>query len=144
MIHPPDSLKALLIRHEGLRLLPYHCSAGKLTIGVGRNLEDRGITNSEAMVLLETDIEVSQADLRYVFPDQYMRWSPVRRAALTDMMLNLGRSRFLTFAKFRAAVAQGQWDTASREMLDSRWATQVGQRAIRLADMIRTSEWPTK
>jgi len=41
--------------HEGLRLKPYHCPAGKLTIGIGRNLEDKGITEKEALMLLENE-----------------------------------------------------------------------------------------
>jgi lysozyme len=56
-----------LIKHEGLRLKPYHCPAGKLTIGVGRNLEDKGITEEEAVMLLENDIQECLKDLGTIF-----------------------------------------------------------------------------
>ena len=52
-----NRIKAQLVRHEGMRLKPYRCTAGKLTIGIGRNLDDRGISQKEAYVLLEYDCQ---------------------------------------------------------------------------------------
>ena len=68
-------LKDMLIRHEGLKLKPYLCTAGKLTIGVGRNIQDRGITYQEAMMLLENDIRLIKA----------------QRGRLRDARLRLGQ-----------------------------------------------------
>ena len=52
-----EKLRAMLIRHEGLKLRAYLCPAGKITVGVGRNLEDAGISEKEALFLLDNDIE---------------------------------------------------------------------------------------
>ena len=62
-----EKLTAQLTKHEGLRLKPYHCPAGKLTIGIGRNLEDKGITEKEAVMLLENDIHECIEDLKTIF-----------------------------------------------------------------------------
>jgi lysozyme len=129
------ALREQLIRHEGLRLRPYRCSAGKWTIGVGRNLEDHGITAPEAMALLDHDIEECLADLRQW--GWFLLLDPVRQRALIDMRFNLGPSRLRGFKKFLNAMGQGDWARAYDEMLHSAWATQVGGRAMRLARMVR-------
>ncbi len=141
-----DDLKQELIRDEGLRLDAYKDSVGLYTIGVGHLLGDsmrmEKITNYEAMALLEADIHVAW-DLvdhllgRTVFadPDEGPNW--VRERALINMAFNLG-NRLAGFKKFIAAVKAQDWDTAAAEMLNSKWATQVGDRAGRLAFMIRT------
>ena len=123
-----------LIRHEGLKLHPYLCPAGKLTIGVGRNLSDNGISEAEARVLLANDIAVSEAELC-----QYPFWrdlSAARKMALIDMHFNLGLGRFKKFKRMLAAIQAGDYELAAREMLDSKWARQVGKRAVTLADMM--------
>ena len=68
-----------LTKHEGLRLKPYHCPAGKLTIGIGRNLEDKGITEKEARMLLENDIQECIQDLKIVFQAFDLLPEPARR-----------------------------------------------------------------
>ena len=83
----------LLITHEGLRLKPYRCAAGKLTIGVGRNLEDVGITEEEALYLLKNDIRRVINELKDVLPF-WNELSKTRQEALIDMCFNLGLSRF--------------------------------------------------
>ena len=126
----------LLIRHEGLRLKPYRDTVGKLTIGVGRNLDDVGITRDEARFLLENDIARADVELRRSF-----LWFPVRNrvrnAVLINMVFNLGISRFKRFKKLIAAIDSSDWDLAAKEMLDSKWAHQVGRRARELAKMMR-------
>ena len=132
------SIEEQLILHEGLELKPYRCSAGKLTIGVGRNLEDKGISRGEALFLLRNDIkEVEQALSRYRW---YMQLDPVRKKAIVDMAFNLGVSGLLQFQRMIAALEQGDYNAAAFEMLDSRWARQVGRRALRLEKMMRTGE----
>ena len=132
-----ERLKAQLILHEGLRLKPYKDSVGKLTIGVGRNLDDKGITNNEAMTLLDNDIDDAYEDAKSLIAS-FNDIGDVRQRVLVDMSYNLGRSRLKGFKKMLAAVESGMFTTASREMLDSKWADQVGTRAERLAKMMRT------
>lgn len=137
-----NNIKEMLTLHEGLELKAYKCTAGKITIGVGRNVEELGITHDEAMYLLSNDIERVVAELKANVP-AYDSLSDVRKSVLIDMCFNLGISRFLQFKNFLAAVEGGEFVTASAEMLDSRWANQVGQRAHRLSKMMLEDEWPS-
>lgn len=124
-----------LIEHEGLRLKPYRCSAGKLTIGIGRNLDDRGITEKEAMLLLRNDILECVKDLRTIFP-RFERIAETRRNVLIDMRFNLGPKRFRGFKKMIAAVKARDFEEAARQMADSQWYWQVGDRAKTLIEMM--------
>lgn len=125
-----------LIVHEGLRLKPYRDTAGKLTIGIGRNLEDRGITEAEARYLCLNDIGVVEVDLTRNFP-RWLHLSERRQMALADMCFNLGWPRLSQFKRMFAAIEAGDFDAAAAEMLDSLWAKQVGRRAETLARMMR-------
>jgi len=124
-----------LIQHEGLRLHPYKDSLGILTIGVGRNLEDKGITKEEAMVLLDGDINEAVTDCVAIFPNWY-NLSQQQRYAIIDMRFNLGPSRFRGFKKFIHAVKTYNIPEAKRQMKDSKWYTQVGLRADELMKQI--------
>jgi len=144
-----------LIRHEGLRLKPYHCPAGRLTIGVGRNLEDKGITENEAVMLLENDVQECIADLKDIFQDdsepidapdttadkenRFDLLPESTQRVLVDMRFNLGYQGFRKFKKMIKAVKQQDFHTAAREMKDSRWYHQVGERAKRLTEMMQGS-----
>ncbi|MEA2059606.1 MAG: glycoside hydrolase family protein [Thermodesulfobacteriota bacterium] len=113
-----------LIAHEGLRLKPYLCPAGKLTIGVGRNLEDRGITEKEARLLLENDIQDCIADLQKIFQDENGGFDFLPESVqmvLEDMRFNLGYNGFRTFKKMIQAVREHDFNKACREMQDSKW-----------------------
>lgn len=130
------SIRQQLIHHEGLRLKPYRCSAGKLTIGVGRNLEDVGISREEAMRLLDNDIGRCRGELADSVP-AYLRLDETRKNVLIDMCFNLGIAGLLEFENMLAAVEAGDYDKAADEMLNSKWAGQVGKRADTLAEMMR-------
>lgn len=133
-------LRGALLRDEGLVLKPYHDSVGKLTIGVGRNLDDVGISTEEATMMLENDIVRFERDVMVTFP-----WSAdlddPRRGILVMMAFNLGTRGLGGFRKMLAAMQRGDWDGAATEMLDSKWATQVGERAVRLAQQMRSGTW---
>ncbi len=130
------SIEEQLVLHEGLRLNPYRCPAGKLTIGVGRNLEDKGISMAEALFLLRNDVEEVRTQLeRYPW---YTQLDPVRQKVLIDMAFNLGIGGLMQFRKMLAALEAGDYGKTADEMLDSKWARQVGKRAQRLAEMMRT------
>ena len=126
-----DDLK----RDEGFRHFPYECSAGKLTIGYGRNLA-KGISHAEAEILLLNDISDAEEDLKQVLPDAELL-GETRYRALVNMVYNLGINRFIGFKKMLKAINDGDFDRAADEMLDSLWHNQVGQRAERLADLMR-------
>lgn len=160
------SLEDQLILHEGLRLEVYKCPADKWTVGVGRNLEakgltkqeqaeilgtsglsklevidallERGISKEEALFLLAGDIADCKRDLeRY---DWYTKLDPVRQKVLIDMRLNLGMAGLLDFKRMIVALAAGDYKVASWEMTDSAWYGQVGNRSKRLVRMMATGE----
>jgi lysozyme len=124
---------------EGLRLKPYRCTAGKLTIGYGRNLEDNGISDEEAEYLLTNDLKFAAMETVAMFPT-WDRLSDLRREVLVNMMLNLGATKLRKFKRMREALSREDYGSAAAEMLDSKWALQVGQRAERLAKQMRDDE----
>ena len=130
----------LLMRHEGVRLKPYTDTVGKLTIGVGRNLTDNGITLDEADYLLGHDIAAIAGEMHRTFP-WFSQLDACRQDAMLDMSFNLGLPRFKGFQYMIAAMERKDWVAASAAMLDSKWAEQVGERAKELAKMVRTGEY---
>ena len=132
-----NRIKSQLVRHEGLRLKPYRCTAGKLTIGVGRNLDDCGISQKEAYVLLDNDIRNCEQQLLDEIPVIYNALDEVRQSVLLNMCFNLGLKGLLGFNNTLAFIAAGDWERAANGMLASKWAKQVGMRAIELSEMMR-------
>jgi lysozyme len=131
-------MKQQLIQHEGIRLKPYRCSADKLTIGIGRNLEAKGITLDEAHFLLECDIQECVLDLvmgEGLFPDFYDLPEELQRV-LVDMRFNLGSAGFRSFSRMIEAVKCRDWQAMKREMMESRWYGQVGGRGANLVEMV--------
>lgn len=129
-------LRSQLERHEGVRLYPYRDTVGKLTIGIGRNLDDNGITRDEAEMLLDTDIDEVERHLNTV--DEYLALDRVRQTVLANMCFNLGFYGLMAFRKMWKALARKDYAEAARQMLDSKWARQVGSRADELARTMRT------
>jgi len=134
-----ETLKEMLIRHEGMVLTPYRDSVGKLTIGVGRNLDDRGISEREAMILLGADIDIAIADAQqWLGTISFAQLDDPRKMVVANMAFNLGHSRLRGFKKLYAAIKDSNWQMAAIEMLDSKWARQVGRRAQELAMVMKT------
>jgi len=133
-----DELKSLLLRHEGLRLKAYSDTCGKITIGVGRNIEDVGISSTEAMYLLENDITRAKAGA-YTF-HWYPKLDEARKDVVVSMIFNLGLGGFCKFMRLIEALEVQNYSKAADEMLDSTWAHQVGERAKELATIMRTGE----
>lgn len=127
-----DSMKKQLVAHEGVRLKPYECTAGKLTIGIGRNLEDVGISREEAYMMFDNDVARVEEELIAKY-SWFSNLSPVRQGVVIDMAFNMGIKRFSRFRKAIAAISAGDYILAAKEMLDSNWAVQVGKRATTLA-----------
>jgi len=132
-----QKVREQLVRHEGLKLKPYRCPAGKLTIGVGRNLEDRGITQKEAFVMLENDILRCENEVLDELPDIYSSLNETRKSVLLNMCFNLGINGLLGFKNTLAFIAAGDFERAANGMLASKWAKQVGRRAIELSELMR-------
>lgn len=128
-------LKEQLIKDEGLKLKPYKCSAGKTTIGIGRNLDDVGITKEEAETLCFNDIMDVIKDLDIALP-MWKTLSENRQLALANMCFNLGITRLLGFKNMLNAIRAGDFKLAAQEALDSDWEKQVGNRAVRVATML--------
>lgn len=127
-------------KDEALRLKPYYDTEGHLTIGYGLNL-DNGITKDEADLLCSMRVANAYGDLWKVFTKEtadYLAYKdPERAGVFVNMLYNLGSARFNTFRRMIAAVERKDWETASKELLDSKYARQVGHRALRLAERLR-------
>lgn len=128
-----------LIWAEAERLFPYRCSAGKLTIGVGRNLDDRGISPAESRFMLDNDITIVLEEVDSL--DYWNQLNEARQLVVADMVFNLGFYRFLQFKKLNAALAIHDYTLAAAEMKDSRWYRQVGRRAEKLHAAMLSGEW---
>ena len=133
-------LEDQLIEHEGMRLDMYTDSVGIATIGIGRNLEHVGLrTEAEARYLLRSDILSIRAEIERSIP-----WiadlNDTRQRCLMDMAFNLGVSGLMKFEKTLQHIADGRYEAAAQEMLRSRWADQVGQRAMTLSQMMATGK----
>lgn len=131
-----DTLRLQVIRHEGLKLKPYTDTVGKLTIGVGRNLTDKGLSHDEAMFLLDNDLQECVSDC-LTWP-WFVTLDAIRQRVIVDMRFNLGPNRLRKFVTTLKLIEQGKYEQASRAMLKSLWAQQVGKRADRLAQMMAT------
>lgn len=136
-----DAMVRQLRLHEGERLKPYRDTVGKLTIGVGRNLDDRGITREESAMLLANDIAAEERELLNALP-WVATLDEVRQRVLLDMSFNMGLVGLLGFKRTLATIQAGEYQAAAMMMLDSRWAKQVGRRAERLSRMMATGMEP--
>jgi lysozyme len=121
---------------EDVRLKPYRDSVGKLTIGVGRNLDDMGISPDEAQMLLEHDITKVERDLDRNVP-WWRQMTEPRQRALLNMCFNLGWPKLAGFKQTLGYLEAGQYAEAATACLDSLWARQVGARAERIATLFR-------
>ena len=161
MKYNPQDLIEKLIVSEGLRLQVYKDTLGIDTIGIGRNLEDRGITQQElddldipsidhvyewgiteadAVYLAENDVQIVEEELVRAHPC-VEQLDAVRQLVLIDMAFNMGVPRLNKFKKMWAAVHDEDYPTAAKEMLDSRWATQVKGRAVKLSNAMHNGEF---
>jgi lysozyme len=136
-----ELLKASVRQHEDERLFPYVDTKGKVTIGVGHNLTDRGIPKGISEALFSLDIAEAVSSLGARYPWTYTL-SDVRQRVLTEMLYNMGLPQFSQFRRMLRAAQDGDVETAAAEMLDSQWAKDVGGRATRLATMYQTGKDP--
>ena len=131
-------IEQLLLKHEGLKLTPYRCTAGKLTIGVGRNIEEKGITEEEALFLLRNDIKKCKWDLaNSIFKSQFYNFPELIQNVLINMRFQLGYTGFRNFRKMIKAFQNLDYEEAITQMKDSAWYKQVPNRADDLIEMVR-------
>jgi lysozyme len=116
-----ERLRESIKGHEGLRLKPYRCTADKLTIGYGRNLEDRGISPAEAEYLLTHDLSRCEASARHAIP-RFRELTAARQEVIVEMIFQLGLGGVLNFKRMIQAIRDNDMPLAGREMLDSKWA----------------------
>lgn len=117
---------------EGRKRFSYRCTAGKLSIGVGRNLEDRGLREDEINLMLSNDIDEAEGIARKLIPN-YQKLSEERKAVVINMAFNLGETRLSQFKQTLTAINEGRYADAATGMRNSLWYKQVGARAERLA-----------
>ena len=123
--------------HAGVRNKVYKHHLGIETFGGGRNLVDRGLSDEEVDYLLTNDITIVENEL-----DNGLSWwrdlDEVRQRALADLAFNMGLPRLHGFVKMLDALQRRDYHAAADELLDSKYAKQVGERSNRVAEMIRT------
>lgn len=138
-----EKLEAKLIEHEGIRRFPYVDTTGHLTIGVGRNLKSKGLSIAEIMLLLRNDIDEVYKQLSGY--SWFKTQNDVRQDALVELAFNLGLRGLLSFKRMIAVLEPLNPSVAAKELLDSKWATQVGpNRANDIASRIRNGRYLDK
>lgn len=131
-----DIALAQLKIDEGIRLRPYTDSRGKLSIGMGRNLTDVGISQSECDFLASHDIQVALNTADEAVHNFYTLTTP-RQAVLIQMAFNLGRGTFGEFTTFLDLIESGKYNEAADDLLNTAVAKELPARYGRYADIIR-------
>jgi len=134
-----DKLVKQLKKHEGIELKPYKCTSNKLTIGIGRNLEDVGISEHEAEFLLMNDLDTYMTAAKSY--NWYAGLNDARKAVIVNMLFNMGQTNFNKFLKMKQALDVGDHAEAGKQMLDSKWAKQVKGRSAELSKQMETGKW---
>lgn len=133
-------LQEQLLRDEGCVLHPYRDSRGFLTIGAGHNLDAKDISKRAALAILEDDIADAKQGLMGKWP--WMRdLSPARLGAFINLAFNIGVGGLSGFKKMLRAAQAGEWEQVAAELLDSKYAAQVGERPQRVAQQLREDRW---
>lgn len=147
-----ELLQARLPRTEGRCLKPYKDTVGKWTVGVGHNISDNGLAGRYVASLLEigqlTDqltADLLAEDLDKVFVDckaipAYRGLDPARQSVIADMVFNMGLGAVLNFVNTLSFIQKGDFQSAAAQMLKSKWAEQVGNRAVELARIMSSGE----
>jgi len=131
-------LRATITRHEGSRLQMYQDSLGIWTIGVGHNIQEKGISPKVMELMLDEDLEEAISELKRSV-SFFSKMPQQVQEALVNLSFNMGIPRLMQFKKTLALLREGDFESAADELLDSRYAEQVGRRALEIADMIRTA-----
>ena len=139
----PTPTEQYLIDEEGYRRKPYRCTAGKLTVGIGFNLDDTGLSLEESLLILRHRV----ADIKTSLSAKYVWFSTLneaRQAALIGMAYQMGLAGLFGFKTTLAYIEAGRYTEASAQMLSSKWARQTPARARRAAYMMRYGKFPNE
>lgn len=134
-------LREMIKLHEGLRLFPYTDTQGFLTVGWGHNLSAKGLTHTQASMILTDDIAEAKAACVRAFP-WFGALDEVRQAAMVDLCFNMGIASLSLFKTTLGLIRDGQYVESSKQLMNSLYARQVGHRAVRIAEMLRSGRWP--
>lgn len=146
-------------RFEKFKPIPYYCSGGKLTIFYGHNIYDdpspqqtwnliKSYVYKEnykiddikevAEIILKYDLKNSLDELVYYFNEIYWeRFPEVIRIIFLDMNFNMGFYKFTGFKNMITAAKCGEWNNVVKEMKDSKWYNQVGERSKYLIKLLK-------
>lgn len=134
-----EKLRARIIEEEGFERFPYRCTANKLSIGVGHNIEDRGLSDAAINFILDEDIDICLSQLE----GNLSYWQTLPdcvQEALVDLCFNMGINRLMQFRMTLLYIKEGDWTRAADELMDSRYASQLPNRAKHNADLIRSAK----
>jgi len=145
-----ETLKEMITRHEGKRAIPYKCTAGKLTIGIGHNIDANGLPNdiqrflaihgriTEEMIdrLYEIDVSTAIENCLELYSD-FNNFSEVRKMALIDFMFNVGEDTADDFIGTNVHINNGEWEEAANHLKKTLWYKQVGKRGKEIVEMIK-------
>ena len=137
-----SKIKTMMETDEGLRLKPYRCTAGRLSVGYGRNLDDVGISNATALQMLQEDVDRAERVCIGIFGSQWDKWSENRQLGWINLAFNLGNASLLGFRNTLRAAILEDWGAVEKNLLASKYATQVGERAKRVIAMICRERFP--
>lgn len=129
-----------LKRDEGYERYLYTDTRGVPTVGYGFNLRDEGLAPDEAEYVLRCKVAQHRITLVNALPWVANLPDP-QQGVLLNMVYNLGLAELLTFGTLLGFVKAGDYEAAAQDMLATKWATEVGVRAQRLALQMRTGEW---
>ena len=130
-----ETLEQRITRHEGLRLKPYVDTVGKITIGIGHNLTDNGLTLAQVEDIFQSDVHEAQQDLQRVLP-WVASLTSIRQEVFVELVFNLGITDLSQFHVFLNLAQAGNWDAASADLLTTKWSRQVKSRAVELAHLL--------
>jgi len=133
-----ERLRETITRHEGSRLNMYQDTLGIWTIGVGHNIQEKGISPAVMELMLDEDIEEAIVELKRSV-SFFSKMPEQVQEALVNLSFNMGIPRLMQFKKTLAYLRDGDFEAAADELLDSRYAEQVGRRADEVAEMIRSA-----
>ena len=125
-------------RHEGFRDRIYLDSLGKPTCGYGHHLWVGSRVPIEASeAFFKQDLADAISDYARILPSLRKRLNPVRARIVVEMIFNMNLAKVQQFRRMWEAIQDGDYEEASRQMMDSMWAQQVGYRAEELSEIMK-------